>query len=107
MTVPPQAITAAAEAIERKLLREFPPDGCMTWLDADEELARAALEAAAPFLAEDGWDAARDRATETNQARRDERERCAQLAQRVGAAYPQHRPGLSSFADLLRKEARP
>jgi hypothetical protein len=43
--IPQAAVTAAAEAIERKLLTE-PPGDCMTWLDADEELARAALEAA-------------------------------------------------------------
>lgn len=48
--LPPEAVQAAAEAIERKLLTE-PPDGHMTWLEANEELARAALEAAAPHLA--------------------------------------------------------
>jgi hypothetical protein len=43
--IPRHAIAAAAEAIERKLLTD-PPGECMTWLEADEELARAALTAA-------------------------------------------------------------
>ena len=73
MTVPAEAIAAVQDAIP------------LTWVDdhwqpvLSRREIRKLLDAAAPFLAEDGWDAARDRATEANDARRDERERCAQL----------------------------
>jgi hypothetical protein len=44
-TTPRGDRVAAAEAIERKLLTD-PPGECMTWLEGNELLARAALEAA-------------------------------------------------------------
>lgn len=82
--LPAEAVTAAAGAIERKLLTE-PPGHCMTWLEADEELARAALEAARPYLAAEFLtyteQAITDHAGEViGQAVASERERCAQLA---------------------------
>ncbi len=49
-TIPQAAINAAAVAIERTLMRDPQPEH-MTWLVADEELAVAALTAAAPHIA--------------------------------------------------------
>ncbi|WP_214103202.1 hypothetical protein [Acrocarpospora catenulata] len=47
--IPEKAVQAAADAISRKLFSEPPSGG--TWMDHDKELARAAVEAAAPILA--------------------------------------------------------
>ena len=105
MTVPAEAITAVAQILHRD--RCPSPDGCDEWTELDRDAATRVLAAALPFLAEDGWDAARDRATEANQARRDERERCAQLAESVSAGYAGHPYDMydtKPFADLLRKE---
>ena len=46
---PPAALTAAQEAISRCLMEG---GGFDTWVDSDEALARAALDAAVPVLAE-------------------------------------------------------
>jgi hypothetical protein len=50
------------------------------------------------MTSDDTWDAARDRITETNQAIRAERERCAQLAGRLWG---------SRFAERLREDHDP
>ena len=81
--IPPQAITAAAVAI-----RQHWHTSVLDHPDVTRILAIAALEAAAPFLAEDGWDAARDRATEANDARRDERKRLLLAVRHTCACQP-------------------
>lgn len=49
--VPGAAVRAAADAISRLLFSGQPEHG--TWMEHDEDLARAAVEAAAPHLAAD------------------------------------------------------
>lgn len=46
--IPPQAVQAGAAALSRKLFSGQPEYG--TWMEHDEDLARAVLEAAAPIL---------------------------------------------------------
>ncbi|MCW2768357.1 MAG: hypothetical protein JWO11_4316 [Nocardioides sp.] len=48
--IPPQAVQAAADVISRLLFSGQPEYG--TWMEHDEDLARAAVEAAAPLIAE-------------------------------------------------------
>lgn len=47
--IPEEALQAAAHAVSRMLFSGQPEYG--TWLEHDEDLARAAVEAAAPLLA--------------------------------------------------------
>ena len=121
MTVPAEAIAAAAAVLHDDYCDDGDTRTCGRWnskvpggydprkhVGFYEDRAREVLVAAVPFLAEDGWDAARDRATEANQARRDERERCAQLAERHKAQYWAHKDAQGTyhpFADLIREEA--
>ena len=92
MTVPAEAIAAAAAVLHDDYCDDGDTRTCGRWnskvpggydprkhVGFYEDRAREVLEAALPFLAEDGWDAARDRATEANEARRDERERAITL----------------------------
>lgn len=48
--IPPEAVRAGAEALSRRLFSGLPEHG--TWLENDEDLARAAIEAAAPIIAD-------------------------------------------------------
>lgn len=48
--LPAEAVQAAAAAISRMLFSGQPEYG--TWMEHDDDLARAAVEAAAPFIAE-------------------------------------------------------
>jgi hypothetical protein len=48
--IPAPAVRAAADAISRALFSGQPKHG--TWLENDEHLARVAVEAAAPYIAE-------------------------------------------------------
>ena len=60
--------------------------GKLTDGTASPGVVALSLQIIADEHAEDGWDAARDRVTETNDARRGERERCAQLAEQEAAS---------------------
>lgn len=51
----PEAAVEAARAAVRAAMIEFGPDG---HTDGDEEITRAALEAAAPHMLAECWDAA-------------------------------------------------
>ena len=119
---PPEAITAAGNALRERWLREFPAAilqfGCdpMDW-------AQTALEAAAPHLAaaEPGYEpfvAAGPAETEIRvvpesavaEAVAAEREQCAQLADQVGATYhktpggPRMPSVITPFGTLLRAQ---
>jgi hypothetical protein len=80
MTIPPEAISAAAEAITRELMSG--KDYSLA-IDSDEALAKAALEAAAPLIA-----AA-------------ERDRIRQLALEHAAHFDCDPAWGTPFADLL------
>ncbi|MEU8040906.1 hypothetical protein [Streptosporangium sp. NPDC049078] len=51
MSIPEDAVRAAADALSRRLWSGQPEFG--TWMENDEDLARAAVEAAAPLIAAD------------------------------------------------------
>ena len=115
--LPPPAITAAADMLSIRFTEAVSSRGLIDW----NSLARAVLEAAAPAiraqviaetLARVEQGIADGAAEVIAQAVRDERERCARLAERRNAIYfelgepdPDGEPsGMLPFADLLRED---
>lgn len=85
MSLPPEAVQAAAEAISRELISG---NDVLGWMDSDDVLARVALEAAAPLI------------------RAAERERCALIVHAKALTYDGlTRDRLLSVAGLIREEA--
>lgn len=79
-------IAAQAAADERERIRQLAIETCASYYGVDQATGQSVLRGFADLIGEerrladgDGWDTARDRITEANQARADERQRLRPL----------------------------